>query len=88
MYDFKWIVWNLNKIALHNVSRTEAEFVVNRPMRGYPRRSGDKRIAWGQTADGDYLQVVYLIEPDDRVFIIHARPLTEKEKRRARRRKQ
>jgi hypothetical protein len=86
MYDFKWIEWNLNKIAMHNVGRDEAEDIVNHPLRGYPRRvEGDKRKAWGQTREGAYLQVVYAIEPDDRVFVIHARPLTNNEKNRLRR---
>ena len=87
MYDFKWIEWNLDKITLHNVSRPEAEYVVSHPLRGYPRLAHEKRQTWGKTAAGEYLQVVYVIEPDDRVFVIHARPLTENEKRQARRRR-
>ena len=87
MYDFKWIDWNRDKIAGHNVSIHEVEYVVNHPFPGYPRQIRGKRQAWGRTRDGAYLQVVYVIEPDDRVFVIHARPLTENEKRRSRRRK-
>ena len=82
MYDFKWIAWNREKIALHNVSVAEAKYVVRHPFRGYPRQTGGKRLTWGRTIDGAYLQVVYVIEPDDRIFVIHARPLTEIEKRR------
>ena len=87
MYDFKWIAWNLNKIAMHNVSRVEAEHVVRHPMPGYPRHSEGTRLAWGQGPHGTYLPVAYVIEPDDRVFVIHARPHTESEKHRARRRR-
>ncbi len=32
------------------------------------------------------LQVVFVIDPDDTVFVIHARPLTERERKRYRRR--
>jgi hypothetical protein len=32
-------------------------------------------------------QVVYVIDPDGTVYVIHARPLTDREKRRYRRRK-
>jgi uncharacterized DUF497 family protein len=88
MYDFKWIAWNHNKIAMHNVGIDEVEYAVNHPMRGYPRRvEDDKRLVWGQTVEGAYLQVVYAIEPDNRVFVIHARPLNDNEKRRLRRRR-
>jgi uncharacterized DUF497 family protein len=88
MYEFKWIQWNLDKVAMHNVAPGEAEFVVNHPGRGYPRRvEDDKHMTWGQTTAGTYLQVVYAIEPDDRIFIIHARTLNDHEKRRMRRRR-
>ena len=41
---------------------------------------------WGPTEAGRLLQVVFVIDPDDTFFLIHARPLTEKEKKRFRRR--
>jgi hypothetical protein len=44
-------------------------------------------LVWGQTRSGRYLQVVYLLGVDDVVFVIHARPLTDREKRRLRRRR-
>lgn len=86
MYEFRWIPWNLDKISKHNVARREAEFVVNHPARGFPRRVDDDKIkVWGQTADGAYLQVIFVIEEDDSLFVIHARPLTQKELRQLRR---
>jgi hypothetical protein len=42
MYEFKWIAWNLAKIAMHNVTVAEAEHVVNHPDRGYPRNTDGK----------------------------------------------
>lgn len=85
--DFRWIEWNLDKLGKHNVTPSEAEYVVNHASRPFPRRlERDKRLVWGRTASGDYLQVIYLMDEDETVFVIHARPLTEREKRRMRRR--
>jgi uncharacterized DUF497 family protein len=78
-----------NHIDRHGISTREAEYVVNTARRPYPQRTdNDKFLVWGATFAGEHLQVVYAIEPDDRVFVIHARPLTDREKRRYRRRSQ
>ena len=44
-------------------------------------------LARGQADGGRYLQVVYIFDPEDVVYVIHARPLTAREKRRFRRRR-
>lgn len=86
-YEFRWNDWNVDHIARHGVTPNEAEEVVNRARRPWPRVMGDGRfIVLGQTDDGRYLQVAYVFDPDDTVFVIHARPLTNREKRRYRRR--
>jgi uncharacterized DUF497 family protein len=55
--------------------------------RGFPRRVGeDKWLTWGADERGRLVQVVFVLEEDGSVFVIHARPLTEAEKRRHRRR--
>jgi len=41
---------------------------------------------WGADEGGNLLQVVFVLEEDGSVFVIHARPLTAAEKRRHRRR--
>ena len=46
----------------------------------------DKFLVWGPTDEGRFLQVVFLMDHEDSVFVIHARPLTEREKGRYRRR--
>ena len=82
MYDFKWVDWNVNHIALHGVTPDEAEWVVNHARRPYPRRHGGGKFeVRGQTLAGDYLLVVFAVEPDARLFVITARPLNENEKR-------
>ena len=84
--EFRWIDWNIDKVAEHGVRPEEAESVVEGAADPYPKhREDDKFLVWGATTAGRLLQVVFLLDEDDRVFIIHARPLTEREKRRRRR---
>jgi len=86
LYDFRWNQWNEDHIAGHGVGPGETQYVVEHPARGFPRYDGDgKYRAWGQTTAGRYLQVVYIFAPPGVVYVIHARGLTESEKRRLRR---
>ena len=53
----------------------------------YPLASADEKfLVWGRTAEGKFLQVVFVMDEEDSVFIIHARPLTDREKKGYRRR--
>ena len=88
MYEFRWNEWNVEHIGVHGVSPAEAEFVVNWPNRGYPQRGEEEKyLVRGQDQTGSYLQVIYIFDPPGVVYVIHARPLTDIEKRRLRRRK-
>jgi uncharacterized DUF497 family protein len=85
-YGFRWNNWNMERIATHGVEPRDAEFVVGNARRPYPRKIGDgKYLVIGQTADGFYCQVIYVFDSNVEIFIIHARPLTDAEKRRYRR---
>lgn len=85
--DFRWNDWNEEYIGMHDVSPEEAEQVVLRARSPFPLVEGDdKYLVWGATQSGRLLQVVFVIDPDDRLFVIHARELTEREKKRFRRR--
>jgi uncharacterized DUF497 family protein len=87
-FAFRWIEWNVEKCEIHGVRPGEAEEVVNAASRPYPRRiDNNKILVRGQTSAGRYLQVIYLLEEDDVVFVIHSRPLTRKEVRSLRRHK-
>jgi hypothetical protein len=71
--DFRWNEWN-------------AEHVVEGAKAPYPRRIGeDKLLVWGPDSAGDLLQVIFVLDEDGSAYILHARPLTEAEKRRYRR---
>jgi uncharacterized DUF497 family protein len=85
-FEFRWIIWNIQKCDVHGVRPSEAEEIVNGAMRPYPRRIDNGKImVRGQTRDGRWLQVIYVLETGNVVFVIHARPLTETEKRQIRR---
>ena len=87
-YEFRWNDWNLEHIAEHGIDLVEAELVVNHARRPWPQKiGGGKWRVWGQTEDGRYLQVIYIFDPDPTVFVIHARDLSEQEKRLFRRRR-
>jgi uncharacterized DUF497 family protein len=86
--EFKWIDWNRDHATRHGVSKDEIEFVVNGAMPPYPEQIGDgKSLVVGQDSAGRYVQAIYVTEPDGILFVIHARPLTDVEKRRFRRRR-
>lgn len=81
-YEFRWNEANVDHIGEHNIVPEEAEHVVNHPARGFPRAMEDgKYLAKGQTAEGHYIQVIYVFDPPGVVYVLHARPMTIKERR-------
>ena len=85
--EFRWNDWNLEHLARHGVRPEEAEAIVNGASRPYPEWRGDgKRLVIGRGAGDRFLQVIFLIDENGPLFVIHARPLTDSEKRRFRRR--
>jgi uncharacterized DUF497 family protein len=85
--QFRWIDWNRDHIAEHDVEPEEAEVIVRHARPPFPGKiEDDKWIVKGRGIGGRFLQVIYLLDPDDVVFVIHARPLTEREKKQLRKR--
>ena len=85
---FRWNDWNTNHIAEHGLYPADAEYVVNYRRPPFPRYQGDGRyMVRGQTGDGLWIQVVYIFSPPGIVYVIHARPLNDREKRSIRRRR-
>ena len=85
---FRWNQWNFEHIAAHAVTPAEAEYIVDYAKPPYPEPIGNKK--WrvrGTTSAGRYLQVIFLFDPDETVYIIHARGLTDSEKRQLRKRR-
>ena len=84
--EFRWNEWNLDHVTEHGIDPDEAESVVRNAAPPFPlHREDDKWLVWGRGVGGRFVQVVFVIDEDDSVYVIHARPLTEKEKRRHRR---
>jgi uncharacterized DUF497 family protein len=85
---FRWNDWNLDHVTKHGVDPDEAESVVRRARQPFPLRYPEgKWFVWGRGRGDRLLQVVYVVNDDGTIYIIHARPLTTAEKRRYRRRK-
>jgi uncharacterized DUF497 family protein len=86
--QFRWNDWNIEHVTAHGVEPDEAELVVNGAKQPFPLRyPDDKWFVWGQGYGGRLLQVIYVLDEGGTIYVIHARPLIEKEKRRYRRRK-
>jgi uncharacterized DUF497 family protein len=85
--DFLWNDWNAEHIAKHGVEPDEAAGVVETARSPYPESIGDgKYIVLGRGRGGRLLQVVFVVDQDGTTYVIHARPLTDGEKHRMRRR--
>ncbi|MBI4863841.1 MAG: BrnT family toxin [Candidatus Riflebacteria bacterium] len=85
--DFHWNRWNIEHLARHGVLPDEAEAAIRSSRRPFPRRiEEDKWLIWGRGRGERLLQVIFVLNDDDSVFVIHARPLTIREKRQMRRR--
>lgn len=85
--EFRWNEWNQEHIAGHGVRLEEAAYVVENAQTPYPEgREDGKLLVIGCGPGGRWLQVLYVLDDDGTAFVIHARPLDDREKRRYRRR--
>jgi hypothetical protein len=83
---YRWNDWNIGHIADHGMSPVEAEYIVDHAHPPFPQMVGDrKRLVMGQISHGVYVQVIYVLDEEGTAYVIHARPLTDSEKRRYRR---
>ena len=79
---FRWIEWNVEKMRKHGVSVAEAESVVRNARRPFPQKTGDdKWLVVGRGQGDRVLQVIYLLDSNDTIFIIHAMPLITRRRR-------
>lgn len=77
----------MEHVASHGVAPNDAESVVRGARQPFPLwRPDDKWLVWGRASGGRLLQVVFVLDPNDDIYVIHARPLTEREKSRFRKR--
>jgi len=84
--EFRWNEWNIWHIAKHGVEPKEAEMAIRGARRPFPRKiEEDKWLVWGRGHGGRFLQVIYVVDPDESMYVIHSRELNNQEKRRFRR---
>jgi uncharacterized DUF497 family protein len=84
-YEFRWIDWNIEKVNGHGLAGSDVEEVVNAARRPYPKPIGNEKwLVIGSTGGGMVIQVIYLVDADEKLFVIHARPLTPNERKRQR----
>ena len=61
--------------------------VVRAARSPFPRKiEEDKWLVWGRGQGGRFLQVIFVLDEDGTAYVIHARPLDDREKWRFRRR--
>jgi len=82
---FEWDDYNIDHVAEHGVLPVEAEEVfVGIPIYERGRRGLD--LAWGKSASGRYLLVVFLRKKGKTIRVITARDMKDREKKSFRRR--
>jgi len=63
-----WDDENIAHLATHSVTREEADFVVKSAAPPYPAEvEGEKFVVWGQSPEGRYLQVIFVLLDEDQV---------------------
>jgi uncharacterized DUF497 family protein len=82
--EFRWNDWNLGHATRHGVGVEECQRLV---QLGRPRHMGNNKYrVQGRGVGGRLIQAIYVIDPGGTIYVIHARPLTDREKRRWRKR--
>ena len=85
---FRWNEWNLDHATIHGLAQWECEYLVEHSRSPYPEYVGEgKYLVLGQLPDGMYAQVICIYSPPGVVYVVHARPSTDRERRRFRRRR-
>ena len=76
--QFRWIAWNRDHVAEHGVEPEEAETVIRQAEPPFPQQVGDDRLlVMGRGQGGRFLQVVYVLEPDDAVYRVQNGKITD-----------
>ena len=85
--EFRWNTWNLDHATAHGIAVEEIEMVGRAAQPPYPEEiGGEKFLIVGRGQGGRWVQIIFVVDEDGSLYVIHARPLTEREKRRTRRR--
>lgn len=59
-FVFAWDGWNREHVRKHRSNARDAKYIVEHAEPPFPREIGDEKyLVWGQTASGDYLEVIF-----------------------------
>jgi uncharacterized DUF497 family protein len=65
---FRWNEWNEEHIGEHGVSKAEAEYVARYGGPPFPKEIGQRKfLVRGKTAEGRFLQVIYVVGNDEEI---------------------
>jgi|SRR5690348_13442547 len=69
-FVFAWDEWNRKHVKKHGSNLADAKYIVQHAENPFPREIGDgKYLVWGQTASGQYLQVIFAFKlPQELAF--------------------
>ena len=81
IHAFDWDEKNESHIVRHGVALLEVEEAIFFDKPFYQRSREDKYVAYAVTEEGRFLFIVLAIKGPDRIRIITARDMTDKEKR-------
>ena len=87
MAEFRWIDWNTEHTTIHGVSIEEAERVVRNAKSPEYLGNGKYRV-YGRGNGQRMIHVIFIMDDDETIYIIHARPVTGAKKKRRMRRKE
>lgn len=80
--EFRWNEWNLEHATTHGCTVEEIEFVVRNAGRGWPRKGENGKYTVEERGQGGrMIRVIYVIDPEGTLYVIHAMPLTTPRRR-------
>jgi hypothetical protein len=83
--DFRWNDWNTEQATKHGCTIGEIQSIVRYAGRGFPKYVGNgKWLVYGRGTGDRMIEVIYVLDSDDTIFVIHAMPVTLRRRRRGR----
>jgi len=81
-----WNDWNLDHATKHGCRIEEIESVVRRELVSRRQRKcgSQKWIVAGRGIGDRVLEVVFVVDPEETIYVIHAMPLSTRRRRRSR----